>query len=125
MISFADMDLIFIGNMIGRETHELGVSFGGEDSHTFCIACSNGSMRGDMAIIAKHLFPFVEMDHIIVGMPYGDVFLFITYGLIWASLISSVGGENFEDLVFILPLEGNYFAAQDQHLLYTYHNWRG
>ena len=53
MISFADMDLICIGIMIGRETHELDVSFGKDDSHTFCIACSNGSMRGDMATTAK------------------------------------------------------------------------
>ena len=117
MISFANIYLICIGSMIESETHELGVSFGGEDSHTFCIACSNGSMRGDMATTAKHLFPFVEVGHVIDGMPYGDDFLSITYGMIWASLIHSVGEEIFGDLVFILPLEGNYFVAQDHHLL--------
>ena len=103
--------------MIGREIHELGVSFGGEDSHTFCIACSNGSMRGDMATTTKKLFPFFEVGHAIYRISYGDNFLSITYGMIWASLIHSVGEEIFGDLVFILPLEGNYFATQDQHLL--------
>ena len=40
-------------------------------------------------------------------------------------MICSIGGEVLGDLVLILPLEGNYFAAQDQNFLYTYHKWRG
>ena len=121
MISFADMDLIFTRSMIGRQTEELDVSFGGEASHTFCIACSDGSMRGDMATIAKYLFPFVEVGHVIDGIPYGDDFISITYGMIWAILIHSVGEEIFGDLVFILPLKGNSIAAKDKHILCTYH----
>ena len=114
MTSFTDFDIICIGSMIGRETHELGVSFGGEDSHTFCIACSNRSMRGNMATTAKHYFAFIELDHVIEGMPYGDDFISITYGMICAIFIYSIGEEIFGDLFFILPLEGNYLAAQDQ-----------
>ena len=77
-----------------------------------------------MATTAKHLLPF-EVGHVIDGMPYSDDFLSITYGMIWASLIHSVGEEIFGDLVFISPLEGNIIPAQDQHILYTYHKWRG
>ena len=80
---------------------------------TFCIACSNGSMGGDMATIVKNLFPF-EVGHEFDGIPYDDDFLSITYGMVWASLIHSVGGEVFRDLVFIFPLEGNIIATQDQ-----------
>ena len=123
MISFVDIDIIFMGSMIGRETHGLDVSFWEEDSHIFCFACSNGSMGGDMATTVKHVFPF-EVGHVIDGMPYGDDFLSITYGMIWASLIHSVGQEIFGDLVFIFPLEGKIIATQDQHILYTYHKWR-
>ena len=95
-----------------------------EDSHTFCITCSNGSMGGDMATIEKHL-PFHEVGHGIDLMTYGDDFLAITYGMGWASLIHNVGEEIFGGLVFILPLEGNIISAQDQQILYTYHKWRG
>ena len=59
------------------------------------------------------------------GMPYGDDFLSITYGMVWASMIHNVGEVIFGGLVFIFPLEGNIIAAQDQHILYTYHKWRG
>ena len=45
--------------------------------------------------------------------------------MVWASLICSIGGEIFGDLVPILPLEGNLIATQDQPTLYTYHKWRG
>ena len=57
-------------------------------------------------------------------MPYYDEFQFITYELIWASMIYSVGGEILGDLVFILPLEGKYFPAQDQHTLFIHHKLR-
>ena len=113
MISFY-IDLICIGSMIGREIHELVMSFGGEDSHTFCITCSNRSMRGNMATTAKQFFAFIELGHVIEGMPYGDDFISITYGMICAIFIYSIGEEIFGDLFFILPLEGNYFVAQDQ-----------
>ena len=62
MISFSDMDLIFIGSNIGRETHELDVSLKGETSHIFCTTCSNGSMGGDMATTTTYLFSF-EVEH--------------------------------------------------------------
>ena len=110
MIPIAAIFLTTMGSMIGEETHWLNVFFWEEDSHTFCIACSNGRMGGEMATISKHLFPF-EVGHVIDGMPYGDDFLSITYGMIWASLIHSVGEEIFGDLVFILPLGGNCISA--------------
>ena len=123
MISFVDMVLILIESMIG-ETHWLDVSLGKEISHTFFIACSKGSMRNDMATTSRHLF-FHDMGHSIDWIPYGDDFLSITYGVVWASLIHNVGERIFGDLVFSLPLEGNIIAAQDQKILYTYHKWRG
>ena len=116
--------LTTMGSMIGEETHWLDVFFWEEDSHTFCIACSNGSMRGDMATTAKHLFLY-EVGHEFDGMPYGDDFLSITYGMVWASLIHNVGEDISRDLVFILPLEGNINVAQDHKTLHTYHKWRG
>ena len=69
-------------------------------------------MGGDMATTTKHLFLF-EVGHVIDGMPYGDDFLSITYGMIWASLIHNVGEEIFGGLVTLLPLEGNFIASQD------------
>ena len=86
MISFVDIVLIFMGSMIRRETHGVDVSFWEEDSHTLYISCSNGSMRGDMATTAKHFFLY-EVGHEFDEIPYGDDFLSITYGLVWASLI--------------------------------------
>ena len=62
MVPYVAIVLIFIGSMIGGETHWLDVSFGEEDSHTFCITCSNGSMGGDMPTTAKHLFLY-EVVH--------------------------------------------------------------
>ena len=47
MIPYVSIVLIFIGIMIRGETHWLDVSFGEEDSHTFCSTCSKGSMGGD------------------------------------------------------------------------------
>ena len=46
------------------------------------------------------------------------------YGLFWASLFFIDGGTFYGGLFFTLPLEGNDFAAQDQHRLYTCHEWR-
>ena len=62
MTPLADLDLIYIGCIIGRMIHEWGVSLKGKDSHIFCIACSKGNMRKTMATTAKYLFPF-EVDH--------------------------------------------------------------
>ena len=77
MVPYVFVVLIFIGSMFGGEEHWLDVSFGKEDSHTFCITCSNGSMGGDMATIEKHFFIY-EVGHEIDWMPYGGDFLSIT-----------------------------------------------
>ena len=113
MVPIVDVDLSFVRSIIGEETHWLDVFFREEDSHIFCIACSNGNMRGDMATTAKHFFLY-GVGHEFDDIPYGDDFPSITYGMVWASLIHNVGNEIFIDLVFILPLEGNIIAAQDQ-----------
>ena len=63
-----------------------------------------------MVTLTTHLFPY-EVSHMIDDMPYDDDFQLIIYGDIWASMICSVGGEILGDLVFILPLEGKYFAT--------------
>lgn len=62
MVPYVVVILIFIGSMIGRETHWLDVSFGEEDSHIFCITCSKGSMGDDMAITTKHFYLY-EVGH--------------------------------------------------------------
>ena len=77
-----------------------------------------------MATIVKHFFLY-EVGHRIDWMSYDDQVLFIIYGMVWASLIHNVGEEIFGGIVFILPLEGNIIAAQDQQILYNYHKWRG
>ena len=64
MIPYAE-DQIFVGNMIGGETHWLDVSLGEEISHTFCTTCFKGSMEDDMATIGDHLFLY-EVEHMIV-----------------------------------------------------------
>ena len=61
----------------------------------------------------------------LIWMEYDYNVLFIIYWMLWASLIHNVGEEIFGDLVFIVPLEGNIIATQDQKILYTYHKWRG
>ena len=99
------------------------VPFGGGDLHTFCSTCSKGSMEGDMVLPAKQLHMY-EVNHMTDWMPYDDDFQLITYEMIWASLICSVGGEILGDLDFILPLEGNLIAAQVKVSLHTYHEWR-
>ena len=50
--------------------------------------------------------------------------LFFMDELFWASLFFVVGGTFLGGLFFTLPLEGNDFAAQDQHTLYTCHEWK-
>ena len=107
-----DVVLAFLGSMIGGETHWVDVFFGKEDPHTFYITCSKGSMGGDMATTKKYLFLYEE-GHEMDGIPYGDDFLPITYGMVWASMIHNVGEEILGDLVFNLPLEGNIIATQD------------
>ena len=39
-------------------------------------------------------------------------------------MFHNVGEEILEDLVFFLPLEGNFITAQDHPTLYTYLKWR-
>jgi len=121
---YAAIDHIIVRSMVGRGAHGLDVSFGGEDPHTFCRTCSNGSMRDDVATIVQN-FIHHEVSHEVELIPYDDVFQLITYEMIWASLIYNIGGEIFGDLVFILPLEGNIIAAQDQKIIHTYQKWRG
>ena len=59
-----------------------------------------------------------------IWIPYDDEFQLITYEMIWANLICSIGGEVLGDLDFILPLEGNIIAARVQLALRIYHEWR-
>ena len=49
-------------------------------------------MEDDMVTMCSHVF-FHEVDHMIIGMPYVDEFQLITYEMIWAILIYSIGGE--------------------------------
>ena len=58
-------------------------------------------------------------------MPYDGDFQLITYEVIWDNMFHDVGEEILGGLIFNLPLEGNLIAAQDQHILYSYPEWRG
>ena len=55
---------------------------------------------------------------------YDDHVLFIMDEIFWAILFFDVGRGIFGGLFFTFPHEGNNFAAQDQHIIYTYHKWR-
>ena len=77
-----------------------------------------------MATTVKHLLLY-EVGHGIDRMPYDGDFQLIIYGIVWASMVHNVGEEILGDPVFILPLEGNLIATQDQQTIYTYHKWRG
>ena len=81
MIPFSDVVLIFVGSMIGEETHWLDVSLGKEISHTFCITCSKGSMGDDVATTVRHFF-LHDVVYSVDWMPYGDDFISITYGMV-------------------------------------------
>lgn len=105
------------------ETHWEDMPFGEEYLHTLCSTCSKGSMEEDMVTMTSYLF-LHEVNHMIDWIPYDDDFQLITYEMIWASLIYSVGGKILGDPDFILPLEGNTIAAQVQRSLHTYHKWR-
>ena len=72
-----------------------------------------------------HALSCITCRKLLIGTLYDDLVLFIMNGLFWASTFSTVGGEFFGGFLFTLPFEGNTFAAQDQHILYTYHKWRG
>ena len=63
---------IFMRSICGRETHCMSVSCGGKNPHTFCSACSKGSMRYDMAAILKPLL-LHEVSHMSWGMPLTNV----------------------------------------------------
>ena len=119
---YGSIVVVFMKSMLGRETHWVNVSFGGESSYTVFTTCSKGNMGDGMVTRASHLFLY-EVSHIMDAMPYDDGFQLIIYGDIWANMICSVGGEIFGDLALILPLEGEIIAAQDQPTLYTYHKW--
>ena len=69
MIPHAEDVLIFVGNMVGGETHLLGVSLGEESPYIFCTTCSKGSMGNYMATIVYHLFlydvdTYVLLEHL-------------------------------------------------------------
>ena len=51
----------------------------------------------------------------LIRMIHDDRVLFFMDGLSWANLFFIVGGTFSRGLFFTLPLEGNNFAAQDQH----------
>ena len=76
-----------------------------------------------MATVAAH-FSLYEEGHRIGWTSYDGDFQLIIYGMVWATLICSIGGEIFGDLILILPFEGKLIAAQDQPTLYTCHKWR-
>ena len=124
MVLYVAVVFVFFMSVIGGMTHCLDVSLGGEISHIIRIACSNGSMRAHVATTTKKLFPF-EVSHMIDWIPYDGDFQLITYEVIWDNMFHNAGDEILGGLVFILPLEGEFIAAQDQHILYTYPKWRG
>ena len=59
---------ILMRSMVGRETHWLGVSLGGDESLSFCSECSKGSMIDVMATIPGQLL-FYEVSHVIGRIP--------------------------------------------------------
>ena len=120
---YGSIVVVFMRSMLGRETHEVNVSFEGEIPHTICTKCSKGNMGYDMVTLIAHLSLY-EVNHMMEEMPYNDDFQLIIYGETWASLICSVGGEIFGGIVLILPLEGKIISAHGQPTLYTYHEWR-
>ena len=61
----------------------------------------------------------------LIWMIYGGNVPFTLNGMSWASRIHDFGERIFGDPIFVLPLKGNLFVAQDQHVLYTFHEWRG
>ena len=71
-----------------------------------------------------HALSCITCSKLLIGILYDDHVLFIMDVFFWANLFFNVGGETFGGLFFTLPFEGNNFAAQDQHTLYTYHKWR-
>lgn len=92
MFPFSDIVHVIIGSMIGEMTHELNVSLRGGDSHSFCMACSKGNMRRDMATTATYLRSF-EVGHELEDeihplYVYGHVFDFVL--LIHTSIYYSV-----------------------------------
>ena len=47
------IDHTIVGSMIVGRAYRMDVSFGGEDPHSFCKACSKGSMRDDVTTIVQ------------------------------------------------------------------------
>ena len=71
-----------------------------------------------------HVSSFETIRKLFIRILYDDHVLFIMDETFWASLFFNVGGEILGGLFFILPLEGNNFATQDQCILCNYHEWR-
>ena len=53
----------------------------------------------------------------VIRVFYDDHVLLMMDGMSWANRIIINGGEILGGLLFIFPLEGNNFAAHDQHTL--------
>ena len=58
LITHDDVDLNFVGDMIGGMTHWLDVSIGNETSHIY--SCFKGRMGHYMATALYHLFPYAK-----------------------------------------------------------------
>ena len=67
----------------------------------------------------------ISFSHFLIWMPYGDDVPFILYGMVWVGMVHDFGGRVLGGSIVFLPLKGNHVLAQDQHALYTYHEWRG
>ena len=110
MVPYVSIVPAFMRSMLGRETHWMDVSFGRKYLHIICSTCYKGSMGDNMATTATNVSIY-EGGHRIEWTPYDGDFQLIIYGMVWASLICSVGGGIFGDLALILPGEGNIIAA--------------
>ena len=99
-------------------------------NHVHCFPCNFPKLQwmGLRCILVRNCFHHVSscksFRKLLNRMFHDDHVLFFMDGLFWASLFFIVGGELFGGFFFILPFEGNTFAAQDQHTLYTCHEWR-
>ena len=72
-----------------------------------------------------HVASCKTLSKLLIWILYGNHVLFIMDEMLWANLFFNVGEEILGGLFFIFPLKGNTIAAHNQHILYTYHEWRG
>ena len=99
-------------------------------NHGYCLPCNFLKlqwMRLRCILVRNclhHVSSCKTFSKPLIRMFHDDHVLFFMDGLFWASLFFIVEGAFFGGLFFTLPLEGNNFAAQDQHTLYTCHEWR-